>query len=139
MTLRVLIADDHPLFAEAVAALLESDERIEVIGCARNGAEAVDFARKLEPDLVLMDIRMPLMTGIEATERILAWLPETKVVVLTGHGSPAEVEQARLAGATGWITKDDMGLKLVESALAFAGVGSPQLAASFAAAGLPYI
>jgi DNA-binding NarL/FixJ family response regulator len=137
MTLRVLIADDHPLFAEAVASLLESDERIEVIGCARNGAEAVDFARKLEPDLVLMDIRMPLMTGIEATERILAWLPETKVVVLTGHGSPAEVEQALLAGAAGCITKDELGLKLVDTALALSGAESRQFAASFSAAALP--
>ena len=83
MPTRVLIADDHVLFAEAVAALLESDGRIDVIGIASNGAEAVDFARKLEPDLVLMDIRMPLMTGIEATDRILAWLPQTKVIVLT--------------------------------------------------------
>jgi DNA-binding NarL/FixJ family response regulator len=137
MTLRVLIADDHPLFAEALTSLLESDERIEVVGCARNGAEAVDFARKLEPDLVLMDIRMPLMTGIEATERILAWLPETKVVVLTGHGSPAEVEQALLAGAAGWITKDDLGLRIVETSLALAGAEPRQFAASFAAAGLP--
>jgi DNA-binding NarL/FixJ family response regulator len=137
MTLRILIADDHPLFAEALATLLESDERIEVVGCARNGAEAVDFARKLEPDLVLMDIRMPLMTGVEATERILAWLPETKVVLLTGHGSPAEVEQALLAGAAGWITKDDLGLTLVETSLALADAESPQFAASFSLAGLP--
>lgn len=137
MTLRVLIADDHILFAEALAALLESDERIEVVGCARNGAEAVDFARKLEPDLVFMDIRMPLMTGVEATERILAWLPETKVVVLTGQGSPSEVEQAILAGAVGCITKDDVSLKLVESAVALAEIEEPQVAASFALAGLP--
>lgn len=137
MILRVLIADDHPLFAEALAALLESDERLEVVGRARNGAEAVDFARKLEPDLVLMDIRMPLMTGIEATERILAWLPNTKVIVLTGHGLAAEVEQALLAGAVGCITKDDIGLRLVETALALAGAESPQFAASFALAGLP--
>lgn len=137
MTLRVLIADDHPLFAEAVAALLESDERIQVIGCARNGAEAVDFARKLEPDLVLMDIRMPLMTGIEATERILAWLPQTKIVVLTGHGSPSEVEQALLAGAAGCMTKDDLGLRLVETALELAGKESREFAASFSGAGHP--
>jgi len=138
MALRVLVVDDHLLFAEAVTALLRSDGRIEVVGAASNGAEAVDFARKLEPDVVLMDIKMPLMTGIEATERILAWLPETKVVVLTAHGSPDEVEQALLAGATGCVTKDDLGLRLVETVLAFAAdADAPQFAASFAGVGLP--
>lgn len=137
MTLRVLIADDQPLFAEALAALLESDERIEVVGCARNGAEAVDFARKLEPDVVFMDIRMPLMTGIEATERILAWVPQSQVVVFTEHGSPSEVEQALLAGAAGCIRKDQIGLKLVDTAFAVAQVDQPEFAASFALAGLP--
>jgi DNA-binding NarL/FixJ family response regulator len=137
MPTRVLIADDHALFAEAVAGLLESDGRIEVVGIAANGAEAVDFARKLEPDLVLMDIRMPLMTGIEATDRILAWLPQTKVIVLTAHGSPAEVEQALLAGADGCVTKDDLGLPLVETVAAFSGGERRELAASFAGAGLP--
>ena len=137
MTTRVLIADDQFLFAEALAALLESDDRIEVVGIAANGAEAVDFARKLEPDLVLMDIRMPLMTGVEATERILAWLPETKVIVLTAHGSAAEVEQALMAGADGCITKDDLGLRLVETVAAYRGAETRELAASFAGAGLP--
>ena len=137
MTTRVLIADDQFLFAEALAALLESDDRIEVVGIAANGAEAVDFARKLDPDLVLMDIRMPLMTGVEATERILAWLPETNVIVLTAHGTPAEVEQAIMAGADGCITKDDLGLGLVETVAAYGGAETRELAASFAGAGLP--
>jgi DNA-binding NarL/FixJ family response regulator len=136
--LRVLVVDDHPLFAEAVAALLESDRRIDVVGRAENGAEAVDFARKLDPDVVLMDIKMPLMTGIEATERILAWLPETKVVILTAHGSPEEVEQALLAGAAGCITKDDLGLRLVETTLELADVEADEIAASFSAAGPLY-
>ncbi|HYY32457.1 MAG TPA: response regulator transcription factor [Gaiellaceae bacterium] len=138
MRLRVLVVDDHPLFAEAVAALLESDGRIEVVGRAENGAEAVDFARKLEPDVVLMDIKMPLMTGIEATERILAWLPETKVVIVTAHGSPQEVEQALMAGAVGCLTKDDLGLRLVETTLELAGVETQEFAASFSAAGPLY-
>jgi DNA-binding NarL/FixJ family response regulator len=137
MTTRVLIADDQLLFAEALAALLESDDRIEVVGVAANGAEAVDFARKLEPDLVLMDIRMPLMTGVEATERILAWMPETKVIVLTAHGSAVEVEQALMAGADGCITKDDLGLGLVETVAAYSATETRELAASFAGAGLP--
>jgi len=137
MHLRTLVVDDNMLFAEAVTQLLESDARIEVVGCALNGAEAVDFARKLEPDVVLMDIKMPLMTGVEATERILAWRPETTVLMLTGHGSPAEVEQGLRAGAVGCVSKDDLGLRLVEIVLGYAGVESRELVASFSASGLP--
>jgi DNA-binding NarL/FixJ family response regulator len=137
MHLRILIADDNMLFAEAVTQLLESDERIEVVGCALNGAEAVDFARKMQPDLVLMDIKMPLMTGIEATERILAWRPETTVLMLSAHGSPAEIEQGLRAGAVGCVPKDDLGLELVEIVLGYAAVESRELAASFSAGGLP--
>jgi DNA-binding NarL/FixJ family response regulator len=103
------------------------------VGCALNGAEAVDFVRKLEPDVVLMDIKMPLMTGVEATERILAWRPETTVVMLTGHGSPVEVEQALRAGAVGYLSKDELGLRLVEIVLGYAGVESRELVASFSA------
>jgi DNA-binding NarL/FixJ family response regulator len=133
MHLRTLVVDNNMLFAEAVTQLLESDDRIEVVGCAFNGAEAVDFARKLEPDVVLMDIKMPLMTGVEATERILAWRPETTVLMLTGHGSPVEVEQALRAGAVGCLSKDDLGLRLVEIVLGYAGVDSRELVASFSA------
>jgi two-component system NarL family response regulator len=137
MSIRVLVVDDHPLFAEAVAALLESDGRIEVVGRAGNGAEAVDFARKLQPDLVFMDIRMPLMTGVEATERILAWLPETKVVVLTAHGSPEEIELALMAGTVGCLTKDDLGMRLIQTALDLVEVESEEFAASFSAVVAP--
>jgi DNA-binding NarL/FixJ family response regulator len=137
MHLRILVADDNLLFGEAVTQLLESDDRIEVVGCALNGAEAVDFARKLEPDFILMDIKMPLMTGIEATERILAWHPDTTVLMLTAHGSSAEVEEGLRAGAVGCVTKDDLGLRLVEIVLGYAGVESRELVASFSAGGLP--
>ena len=133
MHLRTLVVDDNMLFAEAVTQLLESDDRIEVVGCALTGAEAVDFVRKLEPDVVLMDIKMPLMTGVEATERILAWRPETTVLMLTGHGSPVEVEQALRAGAVGCLSKDELGLRLVEIVLGYAGVDSRELVASFSA------
>ena len=137
MRARVLVADDHRLFAEALAALLGSDGRIDVVGSARNGAEAVDFARKLRPDVVLMDIGMPVMDGIEATSRIMSWLPEARVVVLTAHGSPEEVESALLAGAVGCVTKDDVGLGLLDETLALAGAEARDLAASFVPVGLP--
>jgi DNA-binding NarL/FixJ family response regulator len=136
MHLRVLVADDNMLFAEALTQLLETDERIKVVGCAYNGAEAVDFVRKLEPDLVLTEIRMPLMTGIEATERILAWRPDTKVVLVTSHGSPSEIQRGLEAGAVAWVTKDDLGLALVETVLAHAAEPVAEDAASFSEPGL---
>jgi DNA-binding NarL/FixJ family response regulator len=136
MRVHVLIADDNPLLAEAVAALLETDSRIEVVGCAENGAEAVDFARKLVPDVILMDIRMPVMSGIEATERITAWLPEVKVLILSAHGSAEEIECAFGAGAVGCLTKDDLGVRLVETVLEAAQPRRREFAASFAAEGL---
>ena len=136
MPVHVLVADDNPLLAEAVAALLETDARIEVVGCAGNGAEAVDFTHKLAPDVVLMDIRMPLMSGIEATRRILAARPETRVLILTAHGSAAEIDAAFAAGAVGCITKDDLGARLIETVLGAVQPRSRELAASFSALGL---
>jgi DNA-binding NarL/FixJ family response regulator len=136
MRVHVLVVDDNPLLAEAVAALLETDPRIDVVGCAENGAEAVDFARKLVPDVVLMDIRMPVMSGIEATERIAAWLPEVKVLILTAHGSEEEIEAAFAAGAVGCLTKDDLGRRLVDTVVELAGTVRRDFAASFAADGL---
>jgi DNA-binding NarL/FixJ family response regulator len=137
MPVHVLVVDDNPLLAEAVTSLLETDPRIAVVGCAGNGAEAVDFARKLVPDVVLMDIRMPLMSGVEATERILEWRPEIKVLILTAHGSVAEIDAAFAAGAAACLTKDDLGARLTETVLRVARPSQRELAASFAGYGLP--
>jgi DNA-binding NarL/FixJ family response regulator len=136
MRIHVLVVDDNPLLAEAVSALLETDARIEVVGCAENGAEAVDFARKLVPDVVLMDIRMPVMSGIEATERILEWLPEVKVLILTAHGSDEEIEAAFTAGAVGCLTTDGLGSRLTDTVLELAQPRRREFVASFAAEGL---
>jgi DNA-binding NarL/FixJ family response regulator len=137
MRARILVADDNPLFAEAVSALLETDARLEVVGCATNGAEAVDFAQKLNPDLVLMDVRMPVMDGIEATGRLAARRPDIKVVVITAHDSLEEVECSLGAGAVACVAKDDLGLRLVDTVLGFAQPESRELAASFSAPRLP--
>jgi DNA-binding NarL/FixJ family response regulator len=137
MHLRVLVADDNLLFAEAMTQLLEADERIQVVGCAYNGAEAVDFARKLAPDVVLTDIKMPLMTGIEATERILAFCPHTTVVLMSAHSSSSEIEQGLRAGAAGYVSKDDLGLWLVQTVLEYGAAGNRESAASFSDLRLP--
>ena len=114
---RVLIADDEPLFIESVQALLEHDERVEVVGTATNGQDAVDLAVALEPDVTLMDISMPMLDGIEATRRIRERLPAACVLVLTGSSISADVDRARQAGVTAFLTKDRIGTQLVDAIL----------------------
>jgi DNA-binding NarL/FixJ family response regulator len=111
--LRVLIADDHRLFAEALEAILAADERIEVVGQASDGSEAVELARSLGPDLVLMDVSMPVLDGFEATREIRAEREDTRVLMLTGSNSRADVDRSRAAGASGYVTKDRIASELV--------------------------
>ena len=118
---RVLIADDEPLFIETVQALLAHDERVEVVATATNGQDAVDLAVALEPDVTLMDISMPMLDGIEATRRIRERLPAACVLVLTGSSISADVDRARQAGVTAFLTKDRIGTQLVTAILEVAG------------------
>lgn len=111
--LRVLIADDHRLFAEALQAILASDERIEVVGQASDGGEAVALSRTLDPDVVLMDVSMPVLDGFEATREIRATSDDTHVLMLTGSNSKADVDRSREVGASGYVTKDRIASELV--------------------------
>ena len=104
--LRILLADDHPLFRHGLAALLKQTPDFEVVGEATTGDEAVALANSLQPDLVLMDIRMPGVNGVEATRRILAAHPATRVLVVTMFEDDASVFTAMRAGARGYILKD---------------------------------
>jgi DNA-binding NarL/FixJ family response regulator len=104
--LRVLLVDDQPLFLELLVLTVELDERLEVVGEAANGLEATRLAQALEPDLVLMDLDMPVLDGIEATHRIRQALPGVSVVIVTGSDAAEDVERARRAGAAGYVTKD---------------------------------
>ena len=115
MSIRVLIADDHLLFTEALEAILSADERIEVAGRARDGGEAVELTRTLEPDLVLMDVSMPVLDGIEATREIRATGSDIAILMLTGSNSRSDVDAASAAGATGYVTKDRIASELVEA------------------------
>jgi DNA-binding NarL/FixJ family response regulator len=117
----VLIADDHTLFAEALEAILSSDGRVEVVGRAANGEEAVALDAKLRPDVILMDISMPVLDGIEATARIAAERPEARILILTGSDAPADIDAARRAGASGYVTKDRIAAELVQAILDAAG------------------
>ena len=111
--LRVLIADDHRLFAEALEAILATDERIEVVGQASDGSQAVELAQKLDPDVVLMDVSMPVLDGFEATREIRSGSEGVRVLMLTGSNSRADVDRSREAGASGYVTKDRIASELV--------------------------
>ena len=113
--IRVLIVDDHRLFAEALEAILAGESTLEVVGRARNGAEAVELTLEFEPDVVLMDISMPVMDGVEATRRIREARPDACVLILTGSNAAADVDRSRDAGAAGYITKDRIASQLVEA------------------------
>ena len=104
--LGVLVVDDHPVVREGLRAMLDSDPGIEVIGEASSGQEGVEMAIQLAPDVVLTDIRMPGMSGIEVTQRIKAALPGTPVIVLTMYDSEMYVVEALRAGAAGYLVKD---------------------------------
>ena len=115
--IRVLIADDHRLFAEALQAILDADDRIDVVGHAGDGREAVQLAAQLQPDIVLMDISMPVMDGIEAAREIRSSNGGASVLMLTGSNSRADVDRARQAGAAGYVTKDRIAAELIDAIL----------------------
>ena len=115
MPIRVVIADDHRLFGEALEAVLGGDERIDVVGYARNGAEALALAKRLRPDVTLMDISMPVMDGVEATRRIRESVPTACILMLTGSNAPEDVDRAREAGAAGYVTKDRIAAALIDA------------------------
>ena len=116
---RVLIADDEPLFVEMVEALLADEEQIDVVASAQDGQEAVELARAHDPDVIVMDIWMPVIDGIEATRQIHKENPEARILILTGSSTSADVDRSRTAGVSGFLTKDRIGAHLVETILGF--------------------
>jgi DNA-binding NarL/FixJ family response regulator len=119
--IRVLIADDHRLFAEALEAILGGDDRIEVVGHAADGREAVRLVRDLKPDVVLMDISMPVLDGIEAARQIRTTDGDTSILMLTGSNSRSDVDRARKAGAAGYVTKDRIAAELIDAIVEISG------------------
>jgi DNA-binding NarL/FixJ family response regulator len=115
MAIRVLIADDHRLFAEALEAILAADARIAVVGRAADGRQAVELTEQHNPDVVLMDISMPLMDGIEAVKQLRAEGSDARVLMLTGSNSRTDVSRARAAGADGYVTKDRIAAELIDA------------------------
>jgi DNA-binding NarL/FixJ family response regulator len=117
---RVLIADDHPLFREGMRGRLDRTPEVMVVGEAASGDEAVEMARTLEPDVILMDIKMPGLNGIEATREILGAIPGVGVLVLTMFEDDDSVFAAMRAGAKGYLLKDSGGEGVVHAIRAVA-------------------
>ncbi|MFI2028039.1 response regulator [Streptomyces buecherae] len=125
--IRVLVADDHTVMRAGVVALLAPEPGVEIVGEAANGAEAVAAVRALAPDVALLDLRMPVMDGVSATERIVASGASTRVLILTTYDTDAEIERAVEAGAVGYLLKDTSREQLV-AAIASAARGETVLA-----------
>jgi DNA-binding NarL/FixJ family response regulator len=104
--IRILVVDDHPIVRSGITSVLATQSDLEVVGEAENGSEAITAATRLEPDLVLMDLRMPVLNGVAASAAILAARPATRIVVLTTYASDGEVLRAIEAGAVGYLLKD---------------------------------
>lgn len=113
--IKVLIVDDHAVVRDGIKAMLSIHDDIEVVGGAAEGREAIEKARELVPEVVIMDIAMPGMDGFEATRRILKENPKTKVLILTQHDSKEYILAAIKAGATGYVPKRALGSELVSA------------------------
>jgi DNA-binding NarL/FixJ family response regulator len=105
----VLLAEDHAIVRQGLRLLVEADGDIEVVGEAKTGREALQMTRELHPEIVVMDIAMPLLNGLEATRQILKAFPKTKVLILSAHSDPEYVEQVVKAGALGYLVKQSSG------------------------------
>ena len=111
----VLLVDDHALVRRGFRRMLDDDDVLEVIGEASNGAEAVQLAEKLKPNVIVMDCQLPEMNGLEATRRILGTLPHTAILMLSMHSEDTLVRQALEAGARGYVLKNAMDLDLARA------------------------
>jgi DNA-binding NarL/FixJ family response regulator len=122
---RVLIADDHMLVRDGYRLMLDREEDLEVVGEAANGREAVELCRRLHPELVLMDVRMPEMDGLEATREIKVESPTTSVLVVTTYDNPDYLFEAVEAGAAGYVLKDAPKSQLLDAVRRTLGGESP--------------
>ncbi|HJS17887.1 MAG TPA: response regulator transcription factor [Anaerolineales bacterium] len=111
----VILADDHPVVRDGLCFLLDSQPDIKVVGMADNGHEAVQLAEKLNPDVAVMDIAMPLLNGIEATQQITATHPHIRVMILSIHFTSVHIQRALQAGAMGYLLKESAGEEVVEA------------------------
>lgn len=115
---RVVVVDDQQLLREGIATLLQADPRIEIVGRGANGQDAIDLAGELRPDIVLVDIRMPVVDGIQAIREIKAHWPEVRVIILTSFVYDGYVVEGLMAGADGYLLKDSSPAALISGVIA---------------------
>jgi len=113
--IRILLADDHDLMRRGIRDLLESDSGLEVCGEASNGREAIELARRLKPDVAVLDLTMPEMNGLEAIRQLRTELPQTELLVFSMHDSEELIREVFAAGARGYVLKSDAALYLDEA------------------------
>src|SRR5258707_10251450 len=133
--IRILTVDDHPLMRAGVVSFLATEPGVQVVAEAANGEEALEKYRELRPDLVLMDLSMPVMDGLEATRAILAEYPDARIIVLTTYAGDEDVHRALDAGARGYLLKDMLVadiLNVIRSVIAGRRGLPPAVAAPFA-------
>lgn len=138
--IRIFLADDHGLLRLGLATLIDFHDDLEVVGEAENGEEAVERVSQLKPDVVVMDLVMPVLDGVGATQRIKERLPETKVLILTSFGTSADVSRAIQAGASGALVKDTPNDELIDSIRRIESgerIFSPEIERSLAESPLP--
>lgn len=121
-SIKILLADDHQLFREGLKRILNMEDDIEVIGECGDGLEVVEFCNKVQPDIILMDINMPVETGVASTERIRDIFPDIKVIILSIHDDESYVFEALRKGATGYLLKD-MGAEALINAIRSVAIG----------------
>lgn len=113
MNINILLADDHTIIRDGLCALLENEPDLTVVGSAANGREAVQKAIAARPDIVIMDIAMPELNGIDAAEQIRSQCPDTRIIILSIYSSPEHIYRAFRAGVTGYLLKESAGTELV--------------------------
>jgi two-component system, NarL family, response regulator NreC len=111
----ILLADDHAIVRQGLAKVLENGERLKVVGEAKDGREAVNKACQLKPNIVLMDISMPILNGIEATRQIKKMCPQTKVIILSMHSHDRYIGELLKMGASGYLIKDSTGSDIINA------------------------
>jgi DNA-binding NarL/FixJ family response regulator len=113
--IRILLADDHKLLIDGLRPLLEAHKNVEVVGVARDGVEAVDLAARHRPDIILLDISMPRLNGIDAARKILRDLPDTKIIMLSMHADRRYIQESLRVGACGYILKESAAREVIQA------------------------
>ena len=111
--IKILLVDDHPFFLDGIHAILDTNDDFIITGEAKNGFEAIDLAQEIHPDIIVMDVAMPKLNGIEATRKIMELYPDTKILALSIYSSKRFIRDMLEAGAVGYLLKDNAPEKLV--------------------------